>query len=142
MIEEFGIVKNVFNGFAEVVVERGAMCGHCPSKNICHPFGDDNKKFEIKAKNSIHARVGDRVKIVIDNKSFLKASFVVYGIPIIFLLFFSIIGKLLFKSDIFSFITGFLGMILSYIIIKYYDRKREKNFYPEIVEITNEDSCH
>ncbi len=142
MIEEIGIVEKLDGDFAIISVERGSMCGNCPSKNVCHPFSDGDNKITITAINKINAKVGDKVLLKIDDKNFLKASFIVYGIPIVILLVFSIIGKLLFKKDIFSFIVGFGGMIISYIGIKYYDRKNSEKFKPEIKELINENSCN
>ena len=135
MIEEIGIVNKISNEFAFVNVNRGTMCGSCPSKGLCHPFGGEENDFQVKALNLIGAKTGDKVKIVIENKNFLKASFIVYGIPILFLMLFSVIGKLFFKKDIFSFIFGFSGMIFSYILIKLYDKKNKEKFFPKVTEI-------
>ena len=144
MIEEFGTVEKTIDSFAFVNVERGSMCGNCPSKGLCHPFGGDDKNFQVKALNSIDAKEGDKVKIVIGNRNFLKASFIVYGIPILFLIIFSILGKIFFEKDILSFLAGFSGMILSYFFIKSYDKRNKDKFFPEIVEIVekNESCCH
>ncbi len=138
MIEEIGTVEKLEGDFAIISIERGSMCGNCPSKNLCHPFSDGDNKFKITAINKINAKIGDKVLLKINDKNFLKASFIVYGIPIAVLLIFSIIGKLLFKKDIFSFIAGISGMLISYFGIKYYDKEKGEKFKPEIVELINE----
>ena len=142
MIEEYGIVKEVSNNNAIVVGNRGSMCGNCPSKGMCHPFGDENSKVEIFAINNINAKPGDKVKVIIKENILLKASFLVYGIPVFSLIIFSIIGKILFEKDIYSFFTGFLAMMSSFFFVKFYDKTNSEKFKPEIVEILNEDSCH
>ncbi len=143
MIEEVGIIKKIFDdNMAIVIADRTSMCGNCPSKGMCHPFGGDENKIEITAYNRINAKQGDIVKVQIDEKIFLKASFIVYGIPILFLLIFSVLGKVFFKKDIFSFITGFLGMIMSFILIKFYENRNKRNIRPEITEILSESSCN
>ncbi len=140
MIEEIGIVKAIENKNAIIIADRSSMCGNCPSKKVCHPFGGDENKIEIKAVNKINAKIGDKVKISIKEGKFLKASIIVYGFPIIFLMFFSIIGKLLFKKDIFSFLTGFSALIISFLIIKIFDKKFKT--LPEVTEIIDESSCN
>ncbi len=142
MIEEIGIVKDINDNFAKVVVYRNSMCGDCPSKSICHPFDNDNNDFEIIAFNKINAKTGDKVKLSIEDKKFIKASLIIYGVPILFLIIFSIIGKIILKKDLFSFLTGFSGMLLSFIIIRSYDKKNKENFKPQIVEIINENSSN
>ena len=142
MIEEYGIINKIENNIAYVTADRTSMCNNCPSKGVCHPFGENENKIEIKAYNKINAKIGDKVKVIIDEKKLLKASIVVYGFPVIVLIIFSIIGKILFKKDIFSFLCGFGALIISFLLIKFYDEKNREKFKPEIVEIISENSCN
>ena len=140
MIEEIGKVVKIDGNIAVVSSKRSTMCKGCSAQHVCHPFGSGDDSVEIKTYNHANAKAGDMVKVVLPEKNFLKASFIVYGIPILFLLIFSVIGKVVFKKDIFSFIFGFSGLLISFLLIKYLDKKSKNKYLPVIVEIMKDES--
>lgn len=76
------VVTKVFpnNGMAEVAVSRGTACGsNCGNCESCI-FQNELKTI---AKNSIHARPGEKVVIETVSSKIFKAAFIVYIIPII-----------------------------------------------------------
>jgi len=140
MIEETGKVIKVDGNIAIVSSKRSTMCKGCAAQHVCHSFGSGEDSVEIKTYNVAKAKVGDVVKVVLPEKNFLKASFIVYGIPILFLIIFSVFGKIMFKKDIFSFIFGFSGFLFSFLLVKYLDKKSRNKYLPEIVEIVSDEN--
>ena len=135
MIEETGLVIEANDNIAVIKVDKKEACGSCAAKSICHPFGEEDECVEIMAKNSVNAKCGDRVKLAIHEAIFLKASFITYLIPVIFLLAGSFAGEILFHNDIFNFLIGGIAFIISFFIIHSYSKKRQEKYLPEIIEI-------
>ena len=98
----------------------------------------------IDVVNNIHAKVGERVKIGLKPGVYLKASFLVYMVPIITFIIGAIIGKELAAyisyskdSDLFAIISGVILLIPTFILMRLYNRKIEKDrsYQPVILEV-------
>ena len=138
MIEETGKVIRIAErdkDIAVILVNRKEACSGCSAKNFCHPFSEEENSLEITAINEVNAKVGDTVIVAIPEKQFLKASFIVYLIPVIALLAGSFVGEILFKNDIATFVTASLFFIVSFFIISKYSEKRNIDYLPSILEI-------
>jgi sigma-E factor negative regulatory protein RseC len=138
-VEETGRVIEVKDKIALVQIAQSSMCAKC---NACQLAGSNTMQTEVE--NSIGAKAGDNVKIVLEPKSLLKAAFIIYAIPLIFLILgyllgmgvASIIGKpeWLETSGV---IFGFICFGASYFVIKEIDKKvaRTSGFRPVIVGV-------
>lgn len=75
------VVTKVFpNGMAEVVVARGTACGsNCGNCESC-VFQNEIKAF---AKNSVHAKPGEKVVIESLSSRIFGAAFIVYIVPML-----------------------------------------------------------
>ena len=115
----------------EVVVrlmrqEACAKCGACSA-------GLESKDMFIHAINLCHAKEDDFVEIELEEANFIKAVFIMYGIPLIGLLIGIAIGEglgfLFFEGlhDILGIIMGILGALAVYLFI----RLNEKRFHTE-----------
>lgn len=131
MIEE-GIVVAVFDGMARVRAVRGSSCGGCASRSMCQP--SENTDVIIEAKNDVGAHVGERVEIAVKPKTFLKASFIAYMLPLISFFTGAFIGKYVAGSDVWAALTGMSAMILCFIGVWIYNKKSQsvKNYQPVI----------
>jgi sigma-E factor negative regulatory protein RseC len=98
----------------------------------------------IEVVNNIHAKVGERVKIGLKPGVYLKASFLVYMVPIIAFILGAIIGKEFAASflhtkdsDLWAIISGALILIPTFILMRLYNRKIEKDrsYQPVILEV-------
>ncbi|MCK9281235.1 MAG: SoxR reducing system RseC family protein [Melioribacteraceae bacterium] len=83
LIEE-GIVISSKNGFADIEIMDSANCDKCSAKIICKP--SDSERRRIKVIDPYNVGVGDFVKISIEGFQLVKASFLLYGMPLIILL--------------------------------------------------------
>jgi sigma-E factor negative regulatory protein RseC len=98
----------------------------------------------VHAINTVEAKEGDTVKIEIPEKSFLKASFLVYMVPIIALITGGFIGGILhpyfsesISKDGLSALTAFMFLIISIFIVKMAGKSLGKSleYTPKVVEI-------
>jgi positive regulator of sigma E activity len=141
MIEEEGIVVETTGDTARVSVLAKSACEKCAAAGVCHPGGDDSL---MEAQNPLHAQKGQRVKVVLAPQVFLKASIILYGIPMAVFVAAAIIGKNLALrfgseagSDLWAFLAGAVCLFVSFFFIRRYNKKveRTQEYKPVIVEI-------
>ena len=135
MIEEIGTVVDCQDNIAEVAIERTEACAGCSAKSMCQPFGEKENKMIISAINNISAKKGNKVKVAVPSTTFIKASFIVYIVPVIFMLIGAFIGEIYFKNDIVIFILSGLFFIISFFIISKYSKINKEIYTPVITEI-------
>jgi sigma-E factor negative regulatory protein RseC len=94
--------------------------------------------------NTIHAGPGQRVRLFLAPGSILAASFLLYLVPLLGLLFGAIIGKLLIapllphiSSELLAGGFGFISMAAVFLGIRIYDRRQRgrQRFIPEVIQI-------
>ena len=136
MIEETGVVVETLkeDNIARISVQKSSACGNCSAKSFCHPFGEESEVV-VNAFNNIGAKEGDKVKIAISSSTFLKASFMVYVIPIVAMLTGAFVGEIFFHNDIANFIFAGLFFIITFFIVSKLSRNKEEVYMAEIVEI-------
>ena len=141
MIEEEGVVVEITGNTARVSITRKSACEKCASAGVCHPENDDSA---MEASNPLNAQKGQRVKIVVAPQLYLKASIILYGIPMAVFVAAAIIGKNLAEryapgtsSDLWAFFAGMSVMLVSFLFIRQYNNRVEKTqeYKPVIVEI-------
>lgn len=86
MIEETGQVVEIRDGGVAVVLcQKNSMCAHCASSGSCLSAGESGDRL-VEVANPIGARVGQKVRLGISSRVFLKSSFIVYILPLVALL--------------------------------------------------------
>jgi sigma-E factor negative regulatory protein RseC len=78
-----GVVKTVEGGMALVITTHEPECESCKAKDACSSLGSTGANLEVRARNTAKAAVGDVVKISLSGSSFLKATFLVYMVPML-----------------------------------------------------------
>jgi sigma-E factor negative regulatory protein RseC len=140
MIEEEGIVAEIEGTIAKVAISKKSACEQCAASGVCHP-GDQEY---LEAANPLGAVKGQKVKVVVAPQIYLKASIILYGIPMATLIAGAIIAKNIAlryvgdaRSDLWAFIGGVVCMSISFVFIRSYNKKVEKTqkYKPVIVEI-------
>jgi sigma-E factor negative regulatory protein RseC len=119
------------------------MCDCCKSSGVCNSLaGGEN--METEAVNTIGGKVGDRILLKISSKSLWKISFVLYMIPVIFLVSGAIVGQKIGENyfpsldpELCSLLSGLLACALSFLIIRIFSKqvRDNKDYMPEIVKI-------
>jgi len=128
---EKGQVVELKDRFAIVKMIRTEACAKC---GACKKGMAENEML-IEAINQCEANIGDWVEINLDSSDFLKATAIMYGIPLICLMFGFVLGYNCFKSisynEIIGFSLGIIFMFLAYLWIKHKESYwKEQNFSP------------
>ena len=140
MIEEEGIVAEVRGNIARVEILKKGACEKCAASGICHT-GDQEL---MEADNPLGAVKGQKVKVVVAPQLYLKASLILYGIPMAAMVAGAILGKNAAvayigeaNSDLWAFIAGMTCLVISFYFIRLYNNKVEqtREYKPVIVEI-------
>ncbi|NMA95539.1 MAG: SoxR reducing system RseC family protein [Clostridiales bacterium] len=127
-MKEYGIVLSVENGNAIVGLKRSSACSDCGACEL----GSNHSKMEITLANTVDAKPGDTVEIQLPTSQFLKASAILYLIPLVTLIIGIVLGHNLGKyfnvnADIIGAITGVLFTVGSYMSIKKLEPRFKKN---------------
>lgn len=147
MNEAEGIVKEVKDRRALVLIDRQAMCGQCSAKGFCNMLGG-GKEVMSDTINTIGAEVGDTVTIGLPFGAVTKASMVVYTIPLMGLIGGAIIGYLLgglygFDVNVSTLICSFVCLGASMVAVKFasISLSKKPSFQPEIIKIVNQENA-
>jgi sigma-E factor negative regulatory protein RseC len=142
MPKEEGIVIDIVPEGALVRVRKTDACHGCPSSGLCHMGGSGER--EVLARNPFGARKGQIVEIEINDGLLLKASFIIYMLPLFGLLMGALLGRwiitlfgLPFNENTGAVLGGLTCLLVVFILIKiitrgsYYMRK----YQPTIIKV-------
>ncbi len=121
-----GTVESVKDNNIYVKVIREEACAHC---KMCTTGINEGKECVIEAVNKCSAKVGDIVEIDVQNSYFLRATAIMYGIPLLALMLgIGVSLGILQSADVkgAELISAFIGLAFTgivYVIIN----KRERN---------------
>ncbi|MDY0092168.1 MAG: SoxR reducing system RseC family protein [Candidatus Vecturithrix sp.] len=141
MVSEIGRVAKVNKGYVCVEIEKRSACADCHVGCVC----DLGKSVMlIDASDPIGVHENDTVQLSIPTESALRASFAVYGIPLIALILGVLAGEYLGKvfgiTTILEVLGGFVSLGIALIFVKLYDnvfRQNRKN-QPVITKVIHE----
>ncbi len=125
-----------------IQIPRTAACTGC---GVCQAAKGDSL---LEAENHVRAQVGDLVKVSLSEKTFLKASFLAYALPLFFFLLGYLAGAALssflkIKGEGLPILFSFLFLALSFFGLRWLypsDSKRALSFQPQAKEIISPDS--
>ena len=88
MMREEGTVIALEGDLAVVLGQRKKSCGNCAGESSCTTLsvGAGKRENQFRAVNRAGAKVGERVVLEISEKVFLKASGMLYGLPLLALI--------------------------------------------------------
>jgi len=139
-----GIITKVDSSIACVKCTKSAACESCSAKGFCDTMGGSgsNDEVEVEAINAVGAKVDDRVTISFETSSLLKVSFLVYMVPVLFLILGVVIGDKIaaifnYDQSIFSVLVGFLFLFASFFFVKAKGKVLSKKdaYQPKIIRI-------
>ena len=143
MATEEGIVTKVYSSTAWVKCSKSAACESCSAKGFCDTVGggsDDD--VEVEAINDVGAKVEDRVTICFETSSLLKVSFLVYMVPVLFLILGVVVGDNIarifnYDQSIFSVLVGFLFLFAAFFFVKAKGKELsiKEAYQPKIIRI-------
>ena len=110
---------------ATVYLKRHTACGDCGKCMVAK----QNLDMTATVKNSLGAKVGDKVSVEMELRGLLGASFIMYGVPLAaffigLLLGFNVLSPALgMEANFCAFLTGLVLISLAYLFIKLLDRR-------------------
>lgn len=129
---ESGIVTRIDGKFVEIELIRSEACKHC---NACLPSLTD-KTMILRAENACQAKVGDRVRISVQQNGFLAAVCLLYVIPAIVFVLLIVLLSLLGWNEWAVFGCAVIGVAVAYLILHRLTPKlNQKRFSPVAEEI-------
>ncbi len=133
-----GTVKEVAKDYTVVTIERQEMCGDC---HACDMMGE-RKLCEIRCSNTYPVQPQDRVEVDIANQTFLKATGVMYGIPLAAMLIGLLIGSFVpdawgtYAKEIAMLVLSIGLMVSAFCFVKKRDRANKyAHFLPSIKKV-------
>jgi sigma-E factor negative regulatory protein RseC len=140
MVTEEGIVQQISATKALILINRSSACAGCHSRSACMP--SENKEMTVEAINDINAQVGDRVQVSVPTSSLLKATFLVYFVPVLALITGAITGNNIAPSlqidpTLASMLCGFFAMGAVFGAVKWFDRgaNSKTKYWPRVTRI-------
>lgn len=100
MIEEKAFVVETDSEYAWVETQRQTTCNSCGVKKACGTsvlqkvLGQ--KRTRLKVLNPNHYKAGDAVVLGLQENALVKGSLLMYGLPLLFMFGFAILGYLIF----------------------------------------------
>lgn len=141
MATEEGVVIKTDLNRAWVKTTRSGACDSCATRSSCNAMGG-GKEMEVHTINDIGAQIDDRVVMRFNTGSLLKASFLLYIVPILGLIIGAAIGQ---AGSIFlqldpstgSVIGAFIVFVLAVVFVKSKGDalSRKRDYQPQITKI-------
>lgn len=138
-MREKAIVVETMRNHARVEIRKSAACDGCKGCSV----GREGKPLKVWAKDPIGVKVGQIVEIELSAKTFLSATLIAYGIPLLaFLLGVFLAFKFskplnIFAVEPFALFVGLALMSISYLMIHLLTGSKEvrKKYSSRIIRI-------
>ncbi|EPJ55467.1 MAG: hypothetical protein OFPI_03500 [Osedax symbiont Rs2] len=133
MIEEQALVVAVKNNQILVEANRQSACGKCAANSECGQSAIAQwaaaKMINIEVCNpeKITIKVGDTVVVGIDEQSFVRASVLLYLLPLLVMFVAGLIATVVGAIEWMVIAMSFSALMLSFYAIKIYSKKYQHN---------------
>ncbi len=143
-IDETGVVISISGETALVKVEEGEHCSTCASQSGCSRDDETPTQKTVEAINTLNVQVGQKVKLHLKSTDIVKASLLMFVLPLTFLLAGAISGKMFSRhyaeqlSNIITIVSSLGSMGIAFLGIRVYSgiMGKRKVFYPYITKTT------
>ncbi len=129
-MKEYGTAVKVSDGKVIVMVKRTAACEKCGKCSHPHVVFGDNSDLAIEAVSLGDIKPGDTVELDMDNHDFLRASLLVWGLPLVAagagLGLGTLLGNALGNGGVWGAVFAFGSLALSFYWLHQYDKSAEK----------------
>lgn len=140
MLEETGVVIAIDKDQAWVQTIRKSACSSCEAKSGCGQGVlariSDGKANQVLVSNTLNLEVGDEVLIGIAEELLVKASVMVYLLPLIVMIMAaSAVEKWLVPGDGWVALAGIIGLAFGFLLVKLYSlsHKSDPKFCPKMI---------
>jgi len=136
-IIENGVVISAEAGHAKIKLIKTGACEECSAKIFCKPSEKKDSKI-LEVNDPIGVQAGEEVQIEISGSDVLKASALLYGVPLILIVIGVMLGAVIFENtslpELFSFLFG-IGLTALY-VSGLFLLKKIKHTKPKLPQIT------
>lgn len=125
---EHAIVKKIIdpeNKIAKAQIKISGECDKCGAHNLCGV--DSDKGFVLDVYNKIDADEGDHVILTYKPGNRIFVSFMVFGLPIIFLILGYFLGYEIGKTENSGILYSLIGLFISFVIIYLFNKSYKSN---------------
>lgn len=131
-MHQIGVVIELNGDKAKLRFKRSKACANC---KVCMSAGAEHAIVEIQ--NTIGAKVGDSVEIMLHSRNIVKASVIAYGIPLILLLLGVALGSQ--WGDWYAAGTGIVFALAGFGVLRLLELKfaRMGEFKPRMIRIVD-----
>ena len=127
-----GIVTKINGDTIAIKLYKSSSCSHC---SCCSEANKMGSNFEFKINQKVE--LGDLVTLEISEKDVVKAAFIAYIFPPLFMILGYIVADYLEFSETKSIIGSFLGLGVGFIFLAVYDRIFAKKTIDEEIKIVS-----
>ncbi len=138
---EIGKVIKVNENKITVELERKEACAKCRACSV----GMKSETMVIECFNSCEAKLNEKVEIVLEEKNFIQAVLIMYGIPFVFFVVGLSAGYYISNmlnisaKEIIGFCSGIVFVMISYLWIRANEHHwKNKKFIPTAIKIVEE----
>jgi positive regulator of sigma E activity len=129
--EDRAKVIEVFADGVLIEIQKSGSCKTCAISGVC---GGPNRSFTHRIKTDLPLEKGDIIEISISSGVKLLSSFIVFILPIFFMILFYFLAKFLFElSENFAILLSFSSLLLSGVAIYLLDKKFARKIHFEII---------
>jgi sigma-E factor negative regulatory protein RseC len=145
MIEEHASVVDVFADSVLIESSRSSACGQCQAKKSCGQkaisewASSKMARLEIDNPDRILVKPGDNVIVGIDEGSFLKASALMYLLPLVLMIAFGGVAQSLAVSELIIIVLSFVGLLVGFLGAKLLSRQLERRcqYRPVLLRVSS-----
>lgn len=144
MIEEQAKVIEVDGDFAVVETQRKSACGHCNAASACGTslldkmFAGRVSRLRV-LRNGHEVSAGEQVIVGLQESALLQVSFVVYGLPLLSMFLFAMLGVV--AQRFYNFpewpviVLAVLGLLAGFAIVRSYALSRARDIRQQAVVV-------
>jgi len=135
---DVGTVVDIQNGFAIVEYSRSDACNTCKLKPFCFQRGGDVNTLTMK--NELNVKKGDKIQFEISPQMRILSSFLVFILPIIFMIGSYLLCKsAIGLSESISIIVSLVSIAVAFILVKIIDGqiKKKAMIQPKMVALVS-----
>lgn len=133
---DVGTVVGIQKDYATVEFSRSEACNTCKLKAFCFQKGGDATMLTMK--NILGAKVGDHIKFEISPQVRVLSSFLVFILPVIFMIGSYFLFKSAFGfSENLSILLSLISIAVAFVLVKFIDKQISKKslIQPKMVAI-------
>lgn len=124
MIEERGRVVAIEPGAVWVSTSRKTTCSGCSANSGCgEGLGMTRPQLGVRALCDMHLEIGDPVVIGMREDWVVRASVLVYILPLLSLLAMSLTVQMLGGSEPLTILAGLLGLVLGWLVVCWFGQR-------------------